>query len=37
VPRVAVIAGTSASVPEHLLSQAWTEVHGCMRSLGYQA
>lgn len=34
VPRVAVIVDTSASVTEHLLSQAWTEVHGCLRSLG---
>jgi predicted metal-dependent peptidase len=34
VPRVAVIVDTSASVPEQLLSQAWTEVRGCLRSVG---
>jgi predicted metal-dependent peptidase len=33
MPRVAVIIDTSASVPEHLLGQAWMEVHGCLRSL----
>lgn len=34
IPRVAVIVDTSGSVPEHLLQVAWTEVHGCLRSLG---
>jgi predicted metal-dependent peptidase len=34
IPRVAVIIDTSASVSEHALGLAWTEVHGCLRQLG---
>jgi len=34
LPRVAVIVDTSGSVDDDLLALAWTEVHGCLRSLG---
>ena len=34
VPRVTVIVDTSGSVAEDMLGLAWTEVHGCLRSLG---
>jgi predicted metal-dependent peptidase len=34
LPRVAVIVDTSGSVDDDLLTLAWTEVHGCLRSLG---
>ena len=34
IPRVAVIVDTSGSVADHLLTLAWTEVHGCLRQLG---
>jgi predicted metal-dependent peptidase len=34
LPRVAVIVDTSGSVDDDLLGLAWTEVHGCLRSLG---
>jgi hypothetical protein len=34
IPRVAVIVDTSGSVDDHLLTLAWTEVHGCLRQLG---
>lgn len=34
LPRVAVIVDTSGSVGDDLLALAWTEVHGCLRSLG---
>jgi predicted metal-dependent peptidase len=34
LPRVAVIIDTSGSVDDDLLALAWTEVHGCLRSLG---
>lgn len=34
LPRVAVIVDTSGSVDDDLLRLAWTEVHGCMRTLG---
>jgi predicted metal-dependent peptidase len=34
LPRVALIVDTSGSVSDDLLAMAWTEVHGCLRSLG---
>ena len=34
LPRVAVIVDTSGSVDDEQLSAAWTEVHGCLRTLG---
>ena len=34
VPRVALIVDTSGSVTDDLLAMAWTEVHGCLQSLG---
>jgi predicted metal-dependent peptidase len=34
LPTVAVVIDTSGSVNDAQLSAAWTEVHGCLRSLG---
>jgi predicted metal-dependent peptidase len=34
VPRVAIIIDTSGSMVDHQLRSAWTEVHGCLRTLG---
>ncbi len=34
LPRVAVVIDTSASVSDEQLGVAWTEVHGCLRSIG---
>jgi len=34
VPRVAIIIDTSGSMGDQQLRSAWTEVHGCLRTLG---
>jgi predicted metal-dependent peptidase len=34
LPRVAIIVDTPGSVDEASLQRAWSEVHGCLRSLG---
>jgi hypothetical protein len=34
LPRVAIVVDTSGSIDDHELGRAWTEVRGCLRSLG---